>query len=197
MSGNTTNDSCNLIRDDFKARNIPEYYHDVYRKLREKKFNLKITGSLLRDALQKMLVDEPELMAQVLKDTAIQTAIDSGTKEERLRQTRRQADLNHTEEELDWYAKTLSARKNDYERILQTVQEEQDKLAAEKQELWDALSDMETAEMRDRYRAYMAYKLQFQDKLRSPQNNSMFIAGSAALLAGCPITLNKEAKQDD
>ena len=197
MSGNTTNDSYNLRSDDFKARNIPEYYQDVYRKLREKKFNLKITGSQLRDALQKMLVDDPELMAQVLKDTAIQTAIESGIKEEKLKQDRRQIDLNRTEQHLKEYAKGLDRYRDDYERLLEQAQREQDKLAAEKQEFWDAIGDMETAEMRDRYRAYMAYKLDFSNKLRSPQNNSMFIAGAAALLAGCPITLNKEAKQDD
>lgn len=188
----------NSLRDnEFIARNIPEYYQEVYKKLREKKFNLKITGSLLRDTLQKMLTDDPALMVEVLRDTTIQAAIDANTKEEKLNLERLKRDLNEKERSLTRFAKTLNDRRDDIEQMFDDAQKKMDTAKAEEMELQDAIGNMETAEMRDRYRAYMAYKLQFQDKLRSPQNNSMFIAGAAAVLVGGPIALNKEVKPDD
>ncbi len=182
---------------DIKARHIPEYYRETYIKLRERQYDEKITGSRLRDTLLKMLVDDPELMEQTLKDTAIQAAIAEGIRKEKSDLQEARSKLHRAENEA---FNSLSKARNvqdEAERMLRKAEHERDKVEAEKQELWDAIGDMETAEMRDRFRAYMAYKLDFENNLKSPQNNSMFIAGAAALLTGSPIAINKENKDND
>lgn len=173
------------------VRDVPEQYRPLYIKLKQK-VKGRTTGSELKRALQAMLVEDPKTMGKALQDTVVLSAIEDGI-------AAKERELKEEKHKVKRREDMVTIREGNYENKRAYLEHEQQKADAKKaaadeasEMLRKALEEMETPAARDRLRAYNLYVADMKDKIRTPQNNTLFLAGAASLLAGTPITMKGE-----
>lgn len=177
-------------RRDIAAKKIPRQYQALYVKLKQKVAK-NITGTELRGALQEMLVSDPQIMEQALQDTIILAAISDGIEAEEKRLRDAMNSVKRREEQVDLQNRRIRNMQADLEREKQKADAAKEAAEDASKALREALEAMETPEAQDRLRAYYLYVADMKDTIRTPQNNSMFLAGAASMLSGTTIVTNK------
>ena len=177
-------------RRDIAAKKIPRQYQALYVKLKQKVAK-NITGAELRGALQEMLVSDPQIMERALQDTIILSAISDGIEAEERRLRDAMHSVKRSEEQVNLQNSRIRNMQSDLERQKQKADAAKEAAEYASEALRKALEAMETPEARDRLRAYYLYVADMKDTIRTPQNNSMFLAGAASMLSGTTIVTNK------
>lgn len=191
------------LQREMKQKNIGEEYQELYRAIKAVQPDLKPTQRALKDCLMNMALNTPELLAKmtaqelgnILKAEAVEKAVSDAIEQERgeMAETKRAAELAQrryldgmdeaNREKYKYISKTKELDKRERE-----LNEHEAVIA----ELEDELGRMETPEARDRFRMYKIYRRDVEETIKSPQNNTAFIAASATLLAGVPISMSGE-----
>ena len=129
----------------------------------------------IKNALKSLVRDRPDFIAEMLNDTLAYEMAEAMRPEIMAEAKEMQEMYIQANRDLDVRESEITAR----------------------EKACRPLNEMETAEARDRLRAYMLYRNDMQSFTRTPQNKSIYLAVAGSLLSGSDFKIQIGEPDDD